>query len=152
MKVIKDAQELVSCFRDFEQDKVFLPKDMKFPVVIEDYYTWVDPSGHRSYLLATLPQSSPVGIVFRRPSPSPQASPKMCDWCNKVLPGDQVGLLSAHRGKDISVGKYLCRDLNCKERLQETPGLHDLRETVNDQTKLDRLVHRVRSFIRRNIT
>ncbi len=152
---IFNEKELLDSFRPLDRDQVELPKDLKFPLGIQDYLAWVEPSGARVYLVLAEPENRhPLGVVFRRDQTSGPAA-MMCEWCHSVRAGDGVTLLTATASSHKRVGIPLCRDLSCKDkallRVADAPGPHDFPETLNGPEKVRRIVARMSSFARRNL-
>lgn len=137
-------------FRPIDQDEVQLPSEMTFPLLVRDYLAWVEPSGHRTYLVFA-DGAKARGIVFRRSHQSADAPAAMCDWCHSVRGRGAVGLLTATVSKTNRIGLTLCRDLSCKEKLEKPPGVNDVFESVDVGEKKQRLVERMSHFARRNL-
>ena len=149
---IENEQHLLSAFRETEQSQVQIPQELKFPLALKDYLSWVEPSGHRVYLVFQDAQSgNPLGIVFQRTRGSSQASPSMCQWCHAVRPGNSVGLLTTQAGKERRIGIHLCVDLDCKEHAQKGPGRNDFSEGLSDREKIERVVRRMNDFAKHNL-
>src|SRR3954468_3575933 len=117
--MIRIASEngLRESFRVMDRDQVILPEQLRFPLEIEDYLAWVEPSGARVYLLFDdRKRKLPLGIVFRRDQSAGGGSPRMCEWCHSIRSGDQVSLLTATANSQRRIGIQLCRDLSCKSK------------------------------------
>jgi FBP C-terminal treble-clef zinc-finger len=149
---IGTEEEMKEAFRPIDQDEVQFPSDMLFPLLVRDYLSWVEPSGHRAYLVFADPaKGAPRGIVFKRNHTSADAPPAMCDWCHSVRGKGAVGLLTATVSPNRRIGLTLCRDLNCKEKIDSIPGVNDLRESVSHEEKKQQIVERMSNFARRNL-
>jgi hypothetical protein len=143
---IPTAEDLYEAFRPLDRDEVIMT-GLKFPLGLTDYFTWVEPSGFRIYLLFEDPQTGkPKGIAFERTRGVGESVPRMCDWCHSVRGGNTVGLLSAIAAKNRKIGIELCSDLSCREKLRDTPGVSDLRETLTPEQKMRRLLGKMSSF------
>jgi hypothetical protein len=119
---------------------------------VRDYLAWVEPSGHRTYLVFADPAANKArGIVFRRGHQSADSPAAMCDWCHSVRGRGAVGLLTATVSPTNRIGLNLCRDLSCKDKLEKTPGVNDLFESIPPDDKKRRLVERMSEFARRNL-
>ena len=120
MNHIRTAEDLVVTFRERDQKHVILPPGMRFPVALEHYLTWIEPSGVRVYLVFQLPDwKQAVGVVFRRDQQGSSTSPPgLCEWCLSTGPSDQVGLLTATVDSKRRVGLNLCLDLSCLLKLE----------------------------------
>lgn len=125
MVELKSESELLNLFRPRDRKHIELPKNMQFPIQSEHYIAWSEPSGMHVYLVFNKPKwKSPAGIVFERTNSGNYAGPtNMCDWCHSYGPSDQIGLLSVSVTSRITVGKYLCLDLGCIERLDQAANL-----------------------------
>lgn len=149
---VADKTEVLHAFRAIDRDHVWLPVELKFPFILRDYMAWMEPSGHRTYLLLRDPLTEKaLGVVFKQTHASDQDTAKMCEWCHRVRKGDAVRLLVAAAGDRRQVGLHLCRDLSCKDTTTGTPGIHDLRESLNPEEKLRRILVRMTEFVRRNL-
>jgi hypothetical protein len=106
---------LLATFRPRDRSRVELSRDVRLPVTVEHYLTWAH--GRRLYLVFALPGAAPKGIVFESDRAGP-AVPHMCDWCQQVGLGAHVGLLTARRDRERTVGVLVCSDLGCGERIE----------------------------------
>lgn len=148
---ITSENELLNLFRPIDRDEVQVPADMTFPLIVRDYIKWIEPSGHRAYLVFLDPdQPQALGVVFRRTSSSDSPA-QMCQWCHSVRSGNGVGLLTSSSGTRRRVGLYLCRDLGCKEQLTEGPRVNDMRETLDVEQKMQRVLRRMADFAKGNL-
>jgi hypothetical protein len=93
----------------------------------------------------------PMGIVFKRASPS-QDTAQMCQWCHAVRGGGRVSLLTTAAGKKRRIGLYLCRDLDCREKIfGHRPDVNDLRESLGKSQRLNRILEKMSEFARENL-
>jgi hypothetical protein len=149
---IATEEEMKQTFRPIDQDEVQFPAEMTFPLLVRDYLAWVEPSGHRAFLVFADPASHKArGIVFKRGHQSADAPAAMCDWCHSVRGKGAVGLLTATVSKTNRIGLTLCRDLSCKDKLEKPPGANDVFETYPPEDKKARLLERMSTFARRNL-
>jgi hypothetical protein len=149
---IASESELLRTFRAVDRDQVQLPPDFKFPLAVKNFTTWLEPSGHRVYLVyEDTKKGGPIGIVFQRTHGSPDAAPAMCQWCNSVRGGSGVSLLTAAVGSNRRVGIHLCSDLQCADEEMVIPGVNDLRESLSRTEKVLRLMQRMSDFAIRNL-
>lgn len=149
---IASEKELLESFRLIDRAEVELPGNGRFPMVIRDYLAWSEPSGNRLFLvLADRERQLPLGIVFRRDQSGGSGPARMCEWCHAVRSGDGVTLLTAASSSHRRVGLNLCRDLSCKDRLEEAPGVDDLPRLLSDQERLRRILRRMSAFARQNL-
>lgn len=148
---ISNETELLDCFRPGDQKEVLVPQDLKFPVRVQDYLSWIEPSGCRVYLIfRESVDSAPLGIVFRRDQ-DPGVSAVMCEWCHSVRSGESVGLLTARASNKKRVGMNLCRDLSCKGKVTTAPAANDVVELIAPAEKMRRIIQRMSSFARREL-
>jgi len=149
---IQSEDELRSCFRDLDQENVFLYHEMKFPLVAKDYLTWVEPSGVRAYLVFQDESfKSPFGLVFRRDQTLGPAVAAMCDWCHAVRSGNEIGIMTATSSSRKRVGVSLCRDLSCATKIREEPGVNDFLSSTSSQERVRRVIQKMASFARREL-
>ena len=122
---LRSHEDLLATFRPRDQKQVTLPKHPFYPISVNHYYAWTDPSGTYAYLVFKRPDwEVPRGIVLQRNRSGAQHSPAgMCDWCHTPGKSDEIGLmvtsLSAHR----TGGTWLCLDLDCQNKIEEKAGL-----------------------------
>ena len=149
---LRDSDHLRAAFRAIDQDEVYVPPDMKFPIGVRDYLAWVEPSGHRVYLIFVEPYSHErLGIVFHRTRGTPDTPAAMCQWCHAVRGGGAVALLTAAVNRRRRVGVHLCSNLNCRENALTTPGIHDFNESISASERVKRILVRMSAFARRNL-
>lgn len=150
MIAIASEQELKSAFRPIDRDEVLVPAQLVFPIKLTDYIAWMEPSGHRVYLLFQEPDGSGArGLVFKRThSSGSEPVMQMCQWCHSVRAGDAVRLLTVKADSRRTVGLHLCGDLSCKEKVLSIPGVNDLREPFGAYEKLFRVVMNMSDFAR----
>jgi hypothetical protein len=151
LRITSEAQ-LLQTFREIDRDEVQLPSTLKFPLAVKNFTSWIEPSGHRVYLVFEREsQGEAVGVVFQRTRGNSEAAPAMCQWCNAVRGGSGVSLLTASVDKNHRIGIHLCSDLKCGEHENGTPSVHDLRESLSKTEKLLRLVGRMNEFAKKNL-
>ena len=113
---IHSQSDLIECFRDSEREDIVLPENIRFPIVIKDYLSWIEPSGAKAFLVfSDLGGKKPLGVVFRRGSGSTVA---LCDWCHSMSGGEGVGLLTARATPSRRVGVHVCSDLSCADKIR----------------------------------
>ena len=122
---LRSDADLLATFRKFDQHSVVFPRYSLYPLLIEDYYAWTEPSGAYTYLVYK--QSGwelPLGLVFQRNGSGSALSPAgMCDWCHSYGPSSEIGLMSADITPRQSGGTWLCKDLDCLQKIEEQTGL-----------------------------
>jgi hypothetical protein len=150
---ITDENQLLDTFRALDREHVQLPSHgLEFPLALRDYVSWTEPSGHRAFLVFNDPANGmPKGIVFTRSRGLSDVPASMCEWCHSVRGGNLVALLTAASAKNRRVGVNVCADLDCKHQLEETPGVNDLRESLEPHEKRRRLLERIARFAQRNL-
>lgn len=149
---ITSENQLLETFRSLDRDQVQVPAEFKFPLAVKDYLSWIEPSGHRVYLVFEDTASGlPLGVVFER-TPAPPSTPaSMCQWCHSVRSGTGVSLLTTAASKNRRVGLHLCTDLNCRERAMGAPGIHDFNESLSGVEKVKQVVRRMNEFAKSNL-
>lgn len=147
---ISSETDLLESFREIDRDQVHLPADIQFPLAVRDYTSWVEPSGHRVYLVFEK-NGVPMGVVFRRPNGPPMTPASMCQWCHTVRTGNAVSLLTASMSPDRSIGLYLCSRLNCREHILSGPSVHDFNEGLSGHERVNEVVRRMRDFASANL-
>lgn len=129
-----------------------IPATITFPLALQDYVAWTEPSGHRVYLVFEEIQSgNPMGVVFQRTKGAAETPASMCQWCHAVRAGSAVSLMTTDAGPNRRVGLYLCTNLNCKQNALAPPGVHDFAERVNGRDKVERIVRRMNDFAKHNL-
>lgn len=139
-------------FRPFERDEVFFPPTLQFPISVKDTVSWVEPSGARAYLVYN-DQNRLFGVVFRRDTGGVTPAAAMCEWCHSVRSSGSIGLLTATASGNRRVGVYLCRDLDCKDKLlADAPGVNDVPSTMRSiDARMQRIVARITEFSKRTL-
>lgn len=147
---INSEKELLESFRSIDRDQVRLPSDMNFPLLVKNYHSWLEPSGHRAYLVFEDPQShKPLGVTFRRTMS--EHVPVMCDWCHSIRGRGGVSMMTAAVSPDRQVGVYLCSDLRCEDEIQKPPSVNSLRESLDASERTQALMQRMYDFVKRNL-
>ena len=147
---IQSQSDLLECFRISERDDVELPESSRFPILVKDYYSWVEPSGAKVYLVfSDSGGKNPVGVVFRRGSSS--TGPSMCEWCHSVGGGEGVALLTASASASRRVGIHVCSDLSCAEKISANPGANDFPKSGSSRERMRGVLERMSKFVRQNV-
>ncbi|WP_434389974.1 FBP domain-containing protein [Melittangium boletus] len=124
MFLIETEKDLLQSFRPRDREKVEVPKGLKFPLFVRDYFAWVEPAGTRVFLVCPSPDKTrPMGLAFRRDSQGSSMPSQMCDWCHTYGSSNEIGLLSTDVNSKRRVGVNLCLDLRCKEKLESAADL-----------------------------
>ncbi|HEX4925037.1 MAG TPA: FBP domain-containing protein [Bdellovibrionales bacterium] len=149
---IANETVLKDTFRELDRDEVVVPAELRFPLGVKDYIAWLEPSGHRAYLVFIDPASDkPMGIVFHRPHAKSEGINHMCEWCHCVRGSGGVGLMTAIATSRRRVGIELCTDLGCKDKIKSPPGINDIRESLDPAQRVERVLKRMSDFARRNL-
>lgn len=128
---LESDQALVQAFRPRDRRLIEMPADVRFPHFVRDYLVWTETSGARVYLVFGEPGTRrPLGVIFRREvQPSQEPGANMCDWCHTFGSNLEVGLLTVDVTNRRRAGMYLCRDLRCKDKVEDAAdrsGRHPL--------------------------
>jgi hypothetical protein len=146
LRIASDT-DLMGAFRDIDRREVQIPSSLSFPLAVKSYFAWVEPSGHRVYLVFEDPSSGhPLGLVFQRTRGAADTPVAMCQWCHTVRPGPAVSLLTVAVEPNRRIGVHLCSNLNCRENIESGPSIHDIRETVSAHERLLGIVSRMSEF------
>jgi hypothetical protein len=148
---IGSEAQLLETFRSIDRDQVQIPAKFQFPLALKDYMSWVEPSGHRVYLVfEDIGTGHPLGVVFQRTSGA-DTKASMCQWCHTVRSGSGVGLLTATASRNHRVGVHVCSSLNCRDNIQAPPGVNDFSEGLSGQERLHRVLARMGEFAKKNL-
>ncbi len=150
---IASENEILNSFRELDRSEVEFPENLQVPLLLKDYLAWTEPSGYRVFLVFNDPvKNVPMGVVFHRGAATGASPPMMCEFCHSVRSGDGVMMLTAAASSRRRVGLSLCRDLNCKAKIEASaPGAHDFFESATPREKVQRLVRRMAVFSRQNL-
>jgi len=115
---ISSKNNLMECFRNNDFTAVVLPPQLEFPLVVQHYFSWLEPAGNYAYLVFKRANwDTARGLIFRR-TINYQAMGNMCDWCHSYGTNDQIGMLSVRVNEKLTLGHYLCSDLSCLGKLE----------------------------------
>jgi hypothetical protein len=118
---IASEKELIESFRLRDQKKLLLPDDLEFPLNIDSYLVWKEPSGVYTYLVFKMPNwDLPRGVVFKRTAASGEPTGGLCSWCHAYGSNDEIGMLSVTMSATVSFSYFLCQDLSCVSKIEET--------------------------------
>lgn len=121
---IDSEADLIKSFRPRDQKKLILPERLRFPFRVRSYMTWKDPSGVYTYLVFKLPNwDLPRGVAFKRTASSGEPTGGLCSWCHAYGSSEEIGLLSVAISANISTSYFVCQDLSCIEKIEETAML-----------------------------
>ena len=147
---IASEADLVKAFRTRDQKKLILPDNLDFPMNIRSYFTWKESSGVYTYLIFKMPNwELPRGVVFKRTAPSAEPVGGLCNWCHAYGSSDQIGMLSVAMSADVSLSYFLCHDLSCIEKIEETSarsGKDPDRYIAELYYKMEKLFENVSSY------
>lgn len=146
---LRSDADLLATFRERDQKSVVLPKVSFYPVAVEHYYAWTEPSGVYTYLVYKQADwEIPLGLVFHRNGKGSALSPAgMCDWCHSYGASDEIGLMSVEISPRSSGGTWLCLDLDCLQKIEEQSGSNGKSSEKRMQKlfqKIGEFYHRVR--------
>lgn len=146
MLLIRSASELLEAFRPLDLKIFELPDESAFPLLVREYRAWEETGGAKVYLVYEDPDTHRArGVVFRRTDSSARAAvAQMCDWCHSYGSAWDIGLLTADESARRRVGVNVCRDLRCRERIEEAGDLAG-RDT---SAAKKRLLERIARFAR----
>lgn len=140
MFLIRSEQDLLQAFRPRERDVVQLPEQARYPIFVRDYLAWVEPAGARVFLVFQDEESKrPLGIAFRRDTSGEGGGGRMCEWCHTLGSADEIGLLTADKNSRRRMGVGLCRDLRCKEKLEQAADLAGRSAEVPKRQLMERM-------------
>ncbi len=121
--LLQSEAELLKAFRPRDKKVFDLPQQVSYPLVVRDYHSWTDEYGARAYVVFMDPVSNrPLGIVFRRDG-GENGPGRLCEWCHSYGSSQEIGLLMAERNSKTQVGISLCRDLSCRQKIQQAADL-----------------------------
>ncbi|MGZ3770556.1 MAG: FBP domain-containing protein [Bdellovibrio sp.] len=121
---IVSEEELVKSFRLRDQKKLILPNNLQYPLNARSYFSWKESSGTYTYLVFKMPNwDMPRGVVFKRSNPVGELTGGLCDWCHSYGPSDEIGMLSVTMSSTVSASYFLCQNLNCIEKIEDTSML-----------------------------
>ncbi|HVK60564.1 MAG TPA: FBP domain-containing protein [Bdellovibrionales bacterium] len=145
-KITSEA-EFRDVFRPIDRKELQLPTDLRFPMLVRGTMAWVEPGGHRTFLVFEDPNKKALrGVVFKRSSGASDVA-TMCDFCHSVRGTSSVGMLTATIDKKRRVGVVACSDLSCQAKLDEKiPSVNDLRESLRPDQKRNFLLERINGF------
>lgn len=109
--------EILKCFRAKDQELVIFPRPMDYPFDVQYYFSWSEASGNYTYLIYKHPTwDKPMGMVLRRVN-SALTTANTCDWCHSYGNSNDVGMLKVRITEDVTMGQYLCLNLDCLNKL-----------------------------------
>jgi hypothetical protein len=144
---LRSEADLLATFRSQDQESVVLPKHALYPVPVEHYYAWTEPSGVYTYIIFKRPDwEVPMGLVFQRNGSGSHFGPAgMCEWCHTPGASDEVGLLTTTVNRKLSGGTWLCLDLSCTQKIEERTGMGG----ANTERQTQKLCQRIGDFFKR---
>lgn len=135
---IESESVLLKCFREKDQRKVILPKELPFPFRVRSYFTWKESSGVYTYLVFKKSNwDLPKGLVFKKINS--EISGGICSWCNCYGNSEEIGFLSISVNSEISFSYVICSDLRCIEKIEEMAVLAG----KNPERWVHQLYHRI---------
>lgn len=120
--LISSKNEFIQSFHWKDQHLVTPPIAVQFPLKIQYYFSWVDPSGAYAFMLFKRPNwDTPKGMVFRR-NAGHSGTANLCDWCHSYGSSNEITMLSVKVNSKLTIGQYLCSRLDCLEKLETQIG------------------------------
>ncbi len=149
MLLIRNAHELLEAFRPRDLRIFELPDESAFPLLVRDYRAWEETGGARVYLVYEDPHSGRArGVVFRQTKPGARAIVShMCDWCHSYGSTAEIGLMTAEESARRTVGIMVCRDLRCRERIEEAGDLAGRDTNLAKRRLLERIARFAREAL-----
>lgn len=118
---IASEEELFECFRPRDQAKLLVPDNLRFPLNVRSYLTWREPSGVYTYLVIKMPNwDLPRGVAFKRTAAGGELMGGLCSWCHSYGTSEEIGMLSVTMNSSVSSSYFLCKDLSCIEKIEDT--------------------------------
>jgi hypothetical protein len=138
---IASENELIQSFRPRDQKKLVLPDGLKFPIKVDSYFAWKEPSGVYTYLVFKMPNwDLPRGVAFKKTAAaSGEATGGMCNWCHAFGSSEEIGMMTVSMSANISQSYLLCQDLRCIEKIEEAAMLNG----KNPEKHIAELYHRM---------
>jgi hypothetical protein len=138
---LRSHQDLIATFRQSDQKSVIVPKGTPYPVAVDHYFAWTEPSGVYTYIVFKRSDwEIPRGLVFQRNGAGTHIGPAgMCDWCHHSGPSDEVGLLTTTMTPHSTGGTWLCLDLSCQQKIEAIAGFTG-KQTEKRMQKLDKKI------------
>ena len=141
---LDSEQDLVETFRPRDRSHLrahpaTVPREVKYPLFVRDYFSWTDPSGFHAYVVFNVGKGAPTGIAFRRAQGGGEPVAHMCDWCHSFGTSNTIGLMTTDMGSKKRVGVNLCLDLNCRARVNETADLRGQNGVEASRKLLERI-------------
>jgi hypothetical protein len=144
---LRSDHDVLETFRKTDQDSVIFLGNLHYPLSIQSYHTWTDPSGVYTYLVYKRQDwETPLGLVFQRNKPGASVSPAgMCEWCNSFGASNETGLMTTNINAKVSGGTWLCLDLSCAQKIQEMSGC----TARAKEKRLEKLFQKIGAFYQR---
>lgn len=121
---ISSEQELILCFRPRDQKRLVVPLNLRFPIKVDSYYAWKEPSGVYTYLIFKKKNwDGPRGVAFKRTASTGEPTGGLCSWCHSYGTSEEIGFLSVTMSPTVSSSYFICQDLRCLEKIEQTTML-----------------------------
>jgi len=144
---IHSEDELLAAFREKDRKHVVLPSDLEYPIDTRYYFSWGESSGNYTYLVFKRSNwDSPRGLVFRRTTTYMNVG-NLCDWCHSYGGSDQIGMLSVRVNPRLTIGQYLCLNLDCLDKLETQIGTSG----KNFETLAEQVCEKINRFYERTV-
>lgn len=143
---IVSEQELIFSFRPRDQKRLVVPVGLRFPIDVSSYYKWKESSGVYTYLIFKRPNwDAPRGVAFKRSHHSGEPVGGLCNWCHSYGTSEEIGMLSIQVNSEVSLSYFLCRDLRCIEKIEESAALAG----KNPDKMIQQLYYRIEKLFER---
>lgn len=143
---IASVEELTSAFRKADQKKLILPASLQFPFNVRSYFTWQEPSGVYTYLIFKRQNwDLPRGVAFKRTPLSGDPTGGLCNWCHSYGSSEEIGMLSVAMNANVSYSYFICQDLRCIEKIEET----DMRAGKSSEKHIEELYYKMEKLFER---
>lgn len=120
-----------------------------------DYLGWIDPSGHRGYVVLQSPNTGEVcGITMNRSRrESRKLRMEMCSWCYYVHKGNGTAMFTVmvkgSEGRHI-LGNAICKNLDCSLRIRNLVDPENfMEESLYEPAKIWRMQQQMHKWLAR---
>ena len=142
-------EEIVASFPKKDRKLVRVSVDLSVVTWEDlDFLSWEHSSGHIAYVVYDKPYVK--GLVLYKEKPGNSKVVRMCDWCKTIHGGRGITIYSSPVINNRKIVKYIsvCSDLQCSllVRGKKNLGPNQMRETISEKKKIDRLNDGVRRF------
>lgn len=137
---IETESDLLKTFRSSDIEKVILPANFTFPMRIQSYLTWKEPSGVYTYLVFKMPNwDLPKAVAFKRTASTTETIGGLCSWCHSYGTSEDIALLTVTVSRQLSRSYLICQDIQCVEKIEE----NSIRAGKNPEKYIADLYHKI---------